>query len=185
MFMPLFGYLHTNRAMQGSSKVVGNSILSKTKGQKWKFGASSKCFVDNKTMAFEATITKQVTKACPSVKRSYELDLHLFDLSLFRSIKKTKNSSSWVLLVAPKLLSNPSSNLVVVWLNIVVNLSIGITQVTLKGVHLLVPNPNNDLPFYRVDDAIGYFVQWPWKWLSVQFVKIYIEKCQKVSWIRD
>jgi hypothetical protein len=50
---------------------------------------------------------------------------------------------------------------------------------------LLVPNPNNDLPFYRVDDAIGYFVQWPWKWLSVQFVKIYIEKCQKVSWIRD
>jgi len=46
---------------------------------------------------------------------------------------------------------------VVVWLNI------GITQVTLKFVHLLVPNPNNDLPFYRVDDAIGYFVQWPWK----------------------
>jgi len=66
-------------------------------------------------------------------------------------------------LVAPKLLSNPSSNLAVVWRNIVVNLSIGITQVTLKGVHLLVPNPNNDLPFYRVDDAIGYFVQWPWK----------------------
>jgi hypothetical protein len=42
-------------------------------------------------------------------------------------------------------------------------LSIGITQVSLKGVHLLVPKPNNDPPFYRVDDAIGYFVQWPWK----------------------
>jgi hypothetical protein len=42
-------------------------------------------------------------------------------------------------------------------------LSIGITQVTLKGVHLLVPKLNNGLPFYRVDDAIGYFVQRPWE----------------------
>jgi hypothetical protein len=42
-------------------------------------------------------------------------------------------------------------------------LSAGITQVTLKGVHLLVLKPNNDLPFYRGDDAIGYFVEWPWE----------------------
>jgi hypothetical protein len=71
MFMPLFGYLSMNKAMQGGSKVVGNSILSKTKGQtKRKIGASSKCFVDTKTMAFEATITKQVAKAYPSVRGS-------------------------------------------------------------------------------------------------------------------
>jgi hypothetical protein len=42
-------------------------------------------------------------------------------------------------------------------------LFVSITQVTLKGVHLLVLKPNNDLPFYRVDDAIGYFVQRPWE----------------------
>jgi hypothetical protein len=59
-----------NRAMQGNSKVVGNSILSKTKGKKRNFGVSSKCFANNKTMAFEETITKQVAKARPSVRRS-------------------------------------------------------------------------------------------------------------------
>jgi hypothetical protein len=42
-------------------------------------------------------------------------------------------------------------------------LSIGITQVILKGVHLLVLELDNHLPLYRVDDAIGYIVQWPWK----------------------
>jgi hypothetical protein len=42
-------------------------------------------------------------------------------------------------------------------------LYVGITQVTLKGVHLLVLEPDNDPPLYRVDDAIGYIVQWPWK----------------------
>jgi hypothetical protein len=34
---------------------------------------------------------------------------------------------------------------------------------TLKGVHLPVLELDNDLPFYKVDDAIGYIVQWPWK----------------------
>jgi hypothetical protein len=38
------------------------------------------------------------------------------------------------------------------------NLSIGITQATLKGVHLLILELDNDFPFYRVDDAIGYIV---------------------------
>jgi len=37
-------------------------------------------------------------------------------------------------------------------------LYVGITQVTLKGVHLLVLEPDNDPPLYRVDDAIGYIV---------------------------
>jgi hypothetical protein len=31
-------------------------------------------------------------------------------------------------------------------------------RVPSKGVHLLIPKPNNDFPFYRVDDGIGYFV---------------------------
>jgi hypothetical protein len=35
--------------------------------------------------------------------------------------------------------------------------------VTLKGVHLLVLELDNDLPLYSVDDVIGYIVQWPWK----------------------
>jgi hypothetical protein len=42
-------------------------------------------------------------------------------------------------------------------------LFVGITQVTLKGVHLLVLELDTDLPLYKVDDAIGYIVQWPWK----------------------
>jgi hypothetical protein len=35
--------------------------------------------------------------------------------------------------------------------------------VTLKGVHLPVFELDIDLPFYKVDDATGYIVQWPWK----------------------
>jgi hypothetical protein len=44
-----------------------------------------------------------------------------------------------------------------------VYLFIGITQVTLKGTHLPVHELDSDLPFYRVDDAISYIVQCPWK----------------------
>jgi len=42
-------------------------------------------------------------------------------------------------------------------------LSIGNTQMTLKGAHLPVHELDNGLPLYRVDDAINYIVQWPWK----------------------
>jgi hypothetical protein len=36
-----------------------------------------------------------------------------------------------------------------------IHLSFGITRVTLKGTHLPVHELDNDLPLYRVDDAIG------------------------------
>jgi hypothetical protein len=42
-------------------------------------------------------------------------------------------------------------------------ISIGITQVTLKGTHLPIHELDSDPPLYRVDDAISYIVQWPWK----------------------
>lgn len=72
MFMPLVGYLQMNRViLRSSSKVVGTSILSKTKGRKWTSGhASSKCFVDNRTMAFEVVAAKQAKITHPSVRRS-------------------------------------------------------------------------------------------------------------------
>jgi hypothetical protein len=35
--------------------------------------------------------------------------------------------------------------------------------VTLKGVHLPVLELDIDIPLYKVDDATGYIVQWPWK----------------------
>jgi hypothetical protein len=58
----------------GLCKVVprlwGTQFWAKPKEKNEIFYASSTCFADNKTMAFEVTIIKQVAKACPSVRGS-------------------------------------------------------------------------------------------------------------------
>jgi hypothetical protein len=54
-------------------------------GTKWKFSASSKCFVDNMTKAFEATVVKQVGKAYPSV-RSYLFALNFWIECSFENV---------------------------------------------------------------------------------------------------
>jgi len=42
-------------------------------------------------------------------------------------------------------------------------LFVGIITCLIRGAHLPIPNLDHDLPLHIVEDAIGYFVFWPWK----------------------